>query len=184
MDAQESRGRAFAAQEGYRVGVPDAGKRLIFDVVLLDNATALLAEAEALEDQVHCDGRTIDGGMRTGVKVIHPAIAQAERHRTAADRILRLPPPAGNRTARVQRPRRHAGPPLGTTLTRPPQPRTDGHPVAPPCPTPEAERGFSRIWHSLLPVLPASSHRHHWLDVRKAGLLDRLACLACGYSVG
>ncbi|MFK0191338.1 hypothetical protein [Kitasatospora sp. NPDC090308] len=74
--------------------MPDAGKRLIFDVVLLDNATALLAEAEALEDQVHCDSRTIDGGMRTGVKVIHPAIAQAERHRTAADRILRLPPPS------------------------------------------------------------------------------------------
>ncbi len=79
------------------------------DYVLLDNAAALLAEAEALEGQVRRDGRMINGGMRAGVKVIHPAIAQAERNRTAADRVLRPLRPAPDTAPRGHNARSAAG---------------------------------------------------------------------------
>ncbi|MFD7454434.1 hypothetical protein [Kitasatospora sp. NPDC059827] len=66
-----------------------------FDLLAVDNAAALLADANALDEQVRSDGRMVSGGTRHGVMVLHPGIAQAERNRTAADRILRqLRPPS------------------------------------------------------------------------------------------
>ncbi|WP_251440125.1 hypothetical protein [Microbacterium sp. USTB-Y] len=49
---------------------------------ILYEACAMLAEAEALDDQVTTDGRMIFGYR--GAQVLHPAIDAALRHRRAA----------------------------------------------------------------------------------------------------